>query len=35
MINGSAMADNIIEKLREEVNPVFNTAQSCLCVNAV
>ncbi len=34
MINGSAMADNIIEKLREEVNPVFNTAQSCLRVNA-
>ena len=34
MINGSAMADNIIEKLREEVNPVFNTVQSCLRVNA-
>ena len=28
------MADNIIEKLREEVNPVFNTAQSCLRVSA-
>ena len=28
------MADNDIEKLREEVNPVFNTAQSCLRVNA-
>ena len=34
MIKGNAMLDNYIEKLREEVNPVFNTAQSCLRVNA-
>lgn len=28
------MTDNRIERLREEVNPVFTTAQTCLRINA-